>query len=215
MTAALRLLLVRHGQSEANAERHMQGRLDSKLTATGRQQAVAIARRIAASGPLDGLYSSPLARAFETAQAICEATGVKPVVLDDLMENDIGAAMGLSWEEFGVRFPREAEQIRDGAPDACWPGGESHAELAERVGSVMDFITSRHSTGAVAVVSHGGLLRWAVAHLMAGTEFGHPNHRFDNCAITEVTLGPEGRSIACANDVTHLAEIESEEAHSG
>ncbi len=62
-------------------------------------------------------------------------------------------------------------------------------------------------------MSHGGTLRWVVAHLMAGTSLAHPDHRFDNCAITEVVLGYGVPLIACANDATHLAEIEQEETH--
>ena len=63
-------------------------------------------------------------------------------------------------------------------------------------------------------MSHGGTLRWAVAHLMAGTPRAYADHRFDNCAITEVVLGEGEPAIACANDTSHLAEIEEEEAHS-
>ncbi|MDP9381096.1 MAG: histidine phosphatase family protein [Chloroflexota bacterium] len=212
----LRLLLVRHGQSEANHARRMQGQLDSPLTAKGRRQAQAMARHIAASGPLDGLYASPLKRALATAQAIAEQTGVQPVVLPDLMETDIGEAMGLTWDEFVWRWPEHAAHIRSGSPDARWPGGESRRELAERAARAMDVIVSRHPDGGVvAVVSHGGTLRWAVARLMAGTPLAHPDHRFDNCAITEVVLLGNGEKlIACTNDSSHLAELEEEEAHS-
>nr|MBA2364224.1 histidine phosphatase family protein [Chloroflexia bacterium] len=98
--AELRLLLVRHGESEANHERRMQGRLDSPLTQRGRRQAGAIATRIAAMGQLDALYASPLRRAFDTARAIAAATSVAPISLPDLMETDIGQATGISWDDF-------------------------------------------------------------------------------------------------------------------
>ncbi len=212
--AELRLLLVRHGESEANHERRMQGRLDSPLTPRGRRQAEAIAARIASMGKLDALYASPLRRAFDTARAIAAATGAEPIVLPDLMETDIGQATGLSWEDFAARWPRHARGIRRGAEDASWPGGESRRQLGERAARAIDDIVSRHAgQGTVAVVSHGGTLRWVVAHLMAGTSLAHPDHRFDNCAITEVMLGHGVPLIACANDATHLAEIEQEETH--
>ena len=124
----LRLLLVRHGESEANSERRMQGQLDSPLTAKGRRQAMAIARRAAAMGPIDALYASPLKRALGTAEAIGREAGLRPVLLPELMETDIGEATGLSWEEFERRRPELAREISAGAPDARWPGGESRQQ---------------------------------------------------------------------------------------
>lgn len=210
----LRLLLVRHGQSEANAARRMQGRLDSPLTERGRRQARAIARRVARTETLDALYASPLKRALETAEAIAVETAARPVLLRDLMETDIGAATGLTWVEFQEKWPEHAARVNAGAPDAAWPGGESRRGLAERAARVMDDIVRRHPDGGVvAVVSHVGVLRWAVAHLMRGTPLAHPDHGFDNCAITEVVLGAGRPLIACANDGAHLAEVEEEEAH--
>lgn len=210
----LRLLLVRHGESEANSERRMQGRLDSPLTARGRRQAGAIARRVVVMGPIDALYASPLQRALGTAEAIGREAGLRPVILPELMETDIGEATGLSWEEFERRHAELAREIQAGAPDARWPGGESRRQLAERAATAIEDVASRHPEGGTAVVvSHGGTLRWVVAHLMAGTPLAHADHRFDNCAITEVVLGVDGPLIACANDSSHLAEIEQEEAH--
>lgn len=210
----LRLLLVRHGESEANAARRMQGRLDSPLSARGQRQARAIARRVARTEMLDALYASPLKRAVETAGAIAAETGVQPVLLPDLMETDIGAATGLTWAEFQETWPEHAARVSTGEPDAAWPGGESRRGLAQRAARVMDDIARRHpGGGVVAVVSHGGTLRWAVAHLMRGTPLAHPDHGFDNCAITEVVLGVGAPLIACANEAAHLAEVEEEEAH--
>ncbi|MEJ7653550.1 MAG: histidine phosphatase family protein [Chloroflexia bacterium] len=210
----LRLLLVRHGQSAANAEHRMQGRLDSPLTALGRRQADAMAARITREPHLDALYSSPLQRALHTADALAACWTLRPIVLDDLMETDIGEATGLTWQEFNARWPQEGVAIRSGEPDAIWPGGESRAQLAARAARVMDYVTGRHPSGVVAVVSHGGTLRWAVAHLMRGKEFGHSDHGFDNCAVTEVILGDGEPSIACANDTDHLADVEEEEVRS-
>ncbi len=209
----LRLLLVRHGESVANRERRMQGRLDSPLTEKGARQAEAIAERVAQDAPISAVYSSPLLRALETARTIGRRVGHDPVTLDDLMEQDIGDATGMSWEEFEHTWPAAAHALESGDRDARWPGGESRRDVAVRAARVMDLITSQQPFGTVVVVSHGGTLRWAVAHLMSGTPFAHPDHRFDNCAITEVVLGAGGPAIACANDSSHLAEIEEEEMH--
>ena len=183
----------------------------------GRRQARAIARRVARVArmeTLDALYASRLKRALETAEVITTETGVRPVLLPDLMETDIGAATGPTWAEFQEKWPEHAARVNAGEPDAAWPGGESRRGLAARAAQVMDDIVHRHPDGGVvAVVSHGGTLRWAVAHLMRGTPLGHPDHGFDNCAIVEVVLGAGRPLVACANDGAHLAEVEEEEAH--
>lgn len=210
----LRLLLVRHGESEANRAGRLQGRLDSPLTQKGRRQAEAIAWRVAAAGPIAALYASPLRRARATAEAIGDRVGIAPELVPDLMEVDIGEAMGLAWDEVRARWPTFAAALRGGEPDARWPGGESRRELGERAARVMDGIIARHPEGgAVVVVAHGGTLRWGVAHLMRGTPEGRPDHRYDNCAVTEVQLGGETPVLACLNDAAHLAEVEEEEAH--
>ncbi len=213
-TPLLHLLLIRHGESEANSEWRMQGRLDSPLTPRGCQQAEAIAARVASEGRVDVVYSSPLRRALETAQTIGRWTAAETVVLPDLINVDIGKATGISWTEFSARWPREAQALREGRPDAAWPGGESRAQLALRAARAMDEITMRHQSGTVVVVSHEGNLRWSVAHLMRGTSLAHPGHRFSNCAITEVVLGKGGPLISYANDASHLVAVEEKETRS-
>lgn len=205
---AIRLLLVRHGESVGNVEHRIQGQLDSPLTDRGKRQAEAIASRVALEGNIDALYSSPLRRALDTARAIGRRVGLEPSLVDDLMEINVGEITGMHWEEFASRWPEKASHVDAGSDGYRWPGGESQQELAERAARVMDKITRSHGSGTVVVVSHSGTLRFAVAHLMRGTEFGHQDHRFDNCTITEVVLDNGTSSIACANDSSHLAEIE-------
>ncbi len=199
---------MRHGESEANRARRMQGRLDSPLTQHGQQQAAAIALRIGAEGPLDALYSSPLQRARQTAEAIGKRARLEPVLLDGLMETDIGHATGLTWAEFEARWPQHAGRIHRGTPDASWPGGETRQQVADRVGNVARWIMSAHPQGGtVVVVSHFGTLRWLLRHLVPITAQADPAHRFDNCALTEVVLGEGDPLIVCANNVAHLAGI--------
>ena len=92
------LILVRHGESEGNTRRIMQGSLDMPLTEAGREQARLVAARLA-SMPIAAVYSSPLSRAFETAQVIAahHAVDVQPIA--GLREGGRGEAQGLTWAE--------------------------------------------------------------------------------------------------------------------
>jgi broad specificity phosphatase PhoE len=207
----LRLLLIRHGESVANSEGRMQGRLDSPLNACGVRQAGATAERLAGEGRPEALYTSPLQRALDTARILGERLGLEPIVLPDLMEVDIGEAQGLPWTEFEARWPKEARALRGSGHDARWPGGESRTELAARAARAMDEIVARHATGTVAVVGHGGTLRWGLMHLLCVPDPRSTPYRFDNCALSEVLLTPGECHLVRFNDASHLASADAEE----
>jgi 2,3-bisphosphoglycerate-dependent phosphoglycerate mutase len=155
------LLLVRHGETDWNAERRWQGHADVPLNARGLEQAHALAEQLAAE-PLDAIYSSDLSRARDTAAVVGERVGVDVVVDADLREIDVGPIEGLTGEEAGSF---------DG-----WQGEPKEAH-AERVLRAVQRIAERHPGQRVLVVTHGGSLRRVHEHL--GLESGP----FENCAV--------------------------------
>ena len=116
-----RLLVVRHGQSEWNAVGRWQGRADPPLTMEGRRQAAAAARAL---GTFDGVVSSPLQRAAETAAIIAEHLGIGPVLTDpDLMERDAGEWQGLTRGQIEMEWPgylEEGKRPRPTNPTNRW-----------------------------------------------------------------------------------------------
>ena len=154
------LLLVRHGETDWNAERRWQGHADVPLNERGREQARALAERIASDGRVDAIYASDLSRARDTAAAVAERLGL-PVVADpDLREIDVGSREG-----------------RMGDIDEPWDG-EPHEAHAERILRAVHRIAERHPGERVLVVTHGGSLRRIHEHL--GLENTGP---FENCAV--------------------------------
>jgi probable phosphoglycerate mutase len=136
------LLLVRHGETDWNAEGRLQGHTDRLLNDFGRRQARALAGELAGE-QLDALYASDLARARETAEIVGERLGL-PVVLDaDLREKDWGSWEGLTPSE------RDAVEFV----------GEGTEEHRERILGALRRIAARHPHGRVLVVTHGGSLR--------------------------------------------------------
>src|SRR3954471_3985163 len=132
-----RLLLVRHGQSEWNAQGRWQGQADPPLTDLGRAQARAAARSV---GSVDGIFASELQRATETAAIIAEELGLGPVLIDEgLRERDAGAWSGLTRDEIHERFPGYLpdDRHRAFAPNEASspqrpPGWESDEHLLAR-----------------------------------------------------------------------------------
>jgi 2,3-bisphosphoglycerate-dependent phosphoglycerate mutase len=136
------LLLVRHGETDWNAEGRLQGHTDRLLSDFGRRQAEILAGELAGE-QLDALYASDLARARETAEIVGERLGL-PVVLEaDLREKDWGSWEGLTPSE------RDAVEFV----------GESTEEHRERILGALRRIAARHPHGRVLVVTHGGSLR--------------------------------------------------------
>ncbi len=165
LTMPLRVIFARHGESEANLAGIFANRREHAydLTPAGIAQAEALARSLADLG-VRHIYTSPLRRALQTATVIGGTFRVPVTETDGLREYDVGDYEGLPYTgEHAWRRDRYAAVEADwqrGARETRHPGGESLAELEERVVSLMDTIAIRHAgTETVLAVSHGGLLR--------------------------------------------------------
>jgi len=144
------LYLVRHGETDWNAARRIQGTTDIPLNDTGRRQAHRTARLLRAR-PFVEVVTSPLSRARETATIIADALGLPaPRVVPELIERDYGAAEGLDYRTLDRRFPE----------GAAVPGRETREQVAERVLPALSRIAE--GGDGVVVVTHGGVIRSAV-----------------------------------------------------
>ncbi len=154
----IRLLLGRHGETDWNREGRWQGHVDRSLNDTGREQARALAARIAVLEPA-AIYSSDLARAWETAAPVAELTDLDLTPDARLREVDVGSWEGYTREQVQQRDPRRyAAYERD--KSFGYPDGETFAALKRRSVAAIDDICAQHSSGQVlAIVSHGGTIR--------------------------------------------------------
>ena len=210
----MRLLLVRHGESAANAASIYQGWLDSPLSPRGEAQAVATARALAARTDLHvvAVYASPLSRAWRTGSVIAEALGLTPIAEPGLLEINVGAATGLAFTAVRERWPELEELRRVGGRAHGWPEGESGHDFAARVGATVDAIIARHlhaeapaaPEATVVLATHGGTIRFALAHLRDELE-GWPTDTVDNCSIAEAIISPTTRHVVAVNGCAHLA----------
>ena len=152
-----RICLVRHGETEWNAERRIQGQIDIGLNAVGRRQALAAGawlqgERIAA------LYSSDLQRAWMTAQAIGAALGLVPQPAPELRERDYGVFQGLTYAEAEALHPVGYAAFEGRNAEYDFENGESLRAMFERVTGKLQEIAARHRGEQVVVVVHGGVL---------------------------------------------------------
>lgn len=172
------LYLVRHGETDWNAARRIQGRTDIPLNETGREQARR-AGELLARRRWDAIYASPLSRTHETAAIIGERLGIREVThVEALIERDYGEAEGMAFDEIEARYP---EGVRA-------PGQETREEVAARVVPAMLELAARHPGERLILVSHGGAIRSVLQTVEPGTQ--HP--RITNASVHSFRVDDEG-----------------------
>ncbi len=185
---ATTLLLVRHGETDWNRERRFQGHADTMLNEAGRAQARELADELAGDG-VTAVYTSPLARARETAEILSGPLGLEARPDARLMEIDVGSWTGLTMAEIERRFPIELRRWREEVQHG-WADGETYDDLAVRVLEALREIAGRHDGESVLIVGHGGPLRVTLAH---AAEMAVADHRkivppLQNCSVHRVVV---------------------------
>jgi broad specificity phosphatase PhoE len=168
------IYLARHGETDWNLRRRVQGHTDRPLNETGLAQAQALGDALAAEH-LDAVYSSDLSRASDTARIVAEPRRIDVTAIPELREKHFGTWEGLTDDEVLVRFPH--------AVAGGWGDAETSEELAARVYTALRKIASRHDGEHVLVVTHGGPMR-AVLRWCAGEWSG----AIANCQLHRIVF---------------------------
>jgi uncharacterized phosphatase len=186
------ICLVRLGVTEWNYAGRVHGRSDVPLAPEGERQAEAVAARLAANGPWDAIYSSPLLRAYRTAMAITRRTGRDGVTPDPrLIEREMGAAEGMPDIDLPMLWPSVAwDEI---------PGMEPRDALSARAHNALAEIAVRHPGGRVVVVAHSSLIRAFLRTL--GIDI-HPR----TVSVTTIEYDGERFALTSSPDHRHLLQ---------
>jgi broad specificity phosphatase PhoE len=179
-SAVTTILLARHGETDWNREWRFQGHADPPLNQTGRAQAADLSRALA-DEELSAVYSSPLRRAFETAEVVAAAHGLEPVAVEALREVDVGSWQGLTRAEVESRFPEQYARWLDHGQG--WEDGETYEQMAERVIEALLELAAAHDGERILVITHGGPIRAAFAF---ADETSHAEARRSGPAIGNV-----------------------------
>ncbi len=196
-------LLLRHGQTPMSVQKRYAGRTDVPLTDAGVAQAAAAAKRLAQAG-IGAIMTSPLRRAVQTAEEVAAVTGV-PVLSDDgFRETDFGAWDGLTFAEVRERWPSEmAAWLAD--PAVAPPGGESFAEVSERVTAALHRVLAGRERQAVLVVSHVTPIKTLVAAALLAPPAAMYRMHLDVAALCQIDYYADGPAVLRSfNDTAHL-----------
>ncbi|KAI3777099.1 hypothetical protein L1987_46893 [Smallanthus sonchifolius] len=199
------IVVVRHGETEWNAEKRIQGHLDIDLNDVGRQQAIAVAERLSAESKISAIYSSDLKRALETAETIASRCGGLQVIQDpSLRERHLGDLQGIVYGDAPKLKTKAYMALQSDGRDVEIPGGgESLNQLYKRCTDSLQKIGSKHRGERVVVVTHGGVIR--ALHQRASSGKGHRAGRILNVSVNVLHLSdPDKWVIKSWGDVSHL-----------
>lgn len=199
-----RICMVRHGETDWNAGRRLQGQIDIPLNAVGRAQAQAAAAGLRKQR-FDVLYSSDLARTRETAAPIAAALGLPVFAASGLRERHYGLMQGQTAEETRQRQPEIHARYAARDPDADLGGGESLRAFAARVEATLATLAAAHAGRRLLLVSHGGVLD-IVYRLATGRDLSSPrDFSIPNAGINWVELAAGQWRLLAWGDCSHLA----------
>lgn len=189
---------MRHGETDWNRRRRIQGHSDIPLNEQGKWQAERLARRLQ-SLELDAIYASDLQRAYKTAQVVGEALGLEVRTCPMLRERCFGQLEGLTPDE--IRSKYESFPI-DPALSGKF-GIETMEQMQKRLVARLEQLVTEHHPGRILVVSHGGAINAFIQHV-AGE--GMEKVRLANTAISHFDYQDGNWKINYLNDASHLGE---------
>ncbi|KAK8685878.1 hypothetical protein V6N13_124910 [Hibiscus sabdariffa] len=199
------IVVVRHGETEWNADGRIQGHLDVELNEAGKQQAVLVADRLSKEPKISAVYSSDLKRALVTAETIAARCGGLEVITDpDLRERNLGDLQGIVFREASKLSPKAHKAFLSCRTDQDIPGGgESLDRLFQRCTSSLQRIGKKHKGERVVVVSHGGVIRSLYQRACPN---GKSGGKVLNTSVNIFHLSDEEWTIKSWGDVSHLQQ---------
>tara|TARA_R110002072_G_scaffold50835_1_gene136426 strand:+ start:21487 stop:22095 length:609 start_codon:yes stop_codon:yes gene_type:complete len=195
------LILIRHGEIDANVQRLWHGTTDSELNQLGQRQADALGQKIHDKYPdITKVYCSPLKRTLNTAKAVAVGLGQVPELCPDLIEYGIGEFEGTSYEDLQKHgFFTEIANSQDFA----LPGGESVNGVCGRMTRAFQSLVASHPEERIALVGHGAAFGILLASLLDGNPFPFFERHLSNTGIAHLQVS-DSIGLLSFDDTDHL-----------
>jgi broad specificity phosphatase PhoE len=205
-----KLYLIRHGQSDGNAEGRFGGHGPTPLSRLGLEQAEATAKLLAKEG-VNSIYSSDLLRAVQTAEPLSKLTGIPITPTSAFRERNVGVLEGLTFDESKETFPKDYYALVSRDVQHVITDGESYRHLLRRSTTELWEILRTHIGGRVAVFSHTGAICFLTLHLMGAIHRDTKQTPWivtSNCGINRFEIrGRNNIRILALNDTRHLSSV--------
>jgi probable phosphoglycerate mutase len=202
----MKLILVRHGESNWNKYGVIQGNRDPYLSEEGRRQTQLLMKRLSKE-KIDVIYSSPLRRALEGAKMIAEARNLNVCIRKELEEFNLGEWQGKTIRKVEKEYPGMLNKWFTNPSKVEVPGGETLAAFRKRIVKVFDEIKRDYSNGTVLVVTHGGVISMYLVHVLEMNPDRIWRIPLKNTSLSVLYFdGDERVSLTLFNDTCHLGE---------
>ncbi len=209
--AMTEVFLVRHGQTEWNAQLLFRGRKDIPLNERGRGEARAIAEALSERS-IDAVYTSPLTRAVETARPIATVFELEVQTVQGLIDISYGAWEGLTHEEARKQYPDQYDQWEKTPDLVSFPRGETLDEVKERSFGTFRDIVHRNANKAIAIISHRVVNKVLLCAVLGLSNAHFWEIRQDTGCINIVECLPDRFVLSVMNDTCHLKGLRDDRA---
>jgi len=207
MSLLTHVVLIRHGQSQGNAEGRFGGHTETPLSPLGRKQAAATATALA-NETFNAIYSSDLPRAIETASPLAQLSGVEIQSAEAFRERSVGVMEGLTFEEAAEQHPEQYGALLRRDFEHVLLGGESYRQTLDRASQKLDEVIEEHRGGRIVIFTHTGTICILVLHLMGALDAPELKPVWiatSNCGISRFDLRNDGFvRVIVINDTRHL-----------
>ncbi len=199
----IKIILIRHGETRWNHLRRIQGgSTDTPLSATGKAQVNNLGKALK-SEKIDAIYSSPLRRALDTANAIAKYHKLPVQIVPQLRELEVGELEGLNVEDLTNDFSHFLVHWNKGEGSEKLPGGESLADLQQRSWTIIQDIAARHK-GTVIVVCHYFVIITIICSVLGLPPSGIKRFRVGVGSMTVLDFENGIPRLKSLGDVCHL-----------
>jgi probable phosphoglycerate mutase len=210
MSLTTHVVLIRHGQSQGNAEGRFGGHTDTPLSTRGRRQAQATANALATE-KFSAIYSSDLPRAIDTASPLAQLAGVPLKTTDALRERSVGVMEGLTFEEAAEQHPEQYQALLRRDFEHVLIGGESYRQTLDRASRLLDQAIEENQGSRIALFAHTGTICILILHLLGALDAPDLKPVWiatANCGIARFDLRDDGFvRVLTINDTRHLDGI--------
>ena len=204
----MKLILIRHGETETNRLGRIQGVSQTPLNKRGLEQAAAAAWALQPDTPFT-LYASPLKRAIQTAEAISKRVGISAIPENGLIEMDVGEFEGLTGRQLRARFPEVMRDWDENAFETVMPGGESLATVRDRAWKTVLRLADRHGNDTVVAATHNFTIQMILCTVLGMPPNNFRSLRIDLGSITRLDVSIDRSVQISANETWHLRELET------
>lgn len=199
----VKIILVRHGETDDNNKLRLSGHIDSKLSNLGLIQSQKTMGYLGDYN-IDNIYSSPSSRAIDTIKELAKQKKLDINTTDELKEMNFGNFEGKTFKEIKESHSYEFNNMIKLGFDYKYPNGEGLIKFHNRIASCIDSIIKENEDKTILICTHAGVIRCIISHLISNSYNYHWNFKIDNCSVSIIEVHDGFSVIHKLNSIEHL-----------